>query len=143
MRIDGKDRGGLPLAASMSPGSHRLEVSAAGRIPFASDISVPEDRDLDLLLHLEGRRSRANRLVFYGLLGSAGAAAATGALFGLLALDDESAFAKDPTPALGARGERRAEISDVSFGLALGLAGGAVLWHFLTRPGASTARIVY
>lgn len=141
--IDGRASGQAPVTASVGPGTHRLEIAAPGRLPYAGDVSVPEDRDLELLVHLEPVRSRRDRLIVWSLGGAAGAAAVVGGVFGLLALQDQAAFRDDPSPELERRGEQRAETADVLFGTALVLGGGALLYHWLTTPDPSTARVVY
>lgn len=143
VRIDGQDGGGFPVTRRVSPGSHRVEISAPGRIPFARDIAIPEDRDLRLVVHLEPERSRRDRLIVWGLAGGSGVAAVVGAVYGALALRDQARFADDPNPMLERQGEDRAEKADVWFATAAVLGGGAALYYWLTSPGESTARVEY
>lgn len=143
VRLDGRPVAAPPVALEVSPGSHRLEVRAPGRLPFARDITVPPDRDLRLALHLEPVRSRRDQLVVWSLAGAAGGAALVGGIFGVLSLQDDEAFAKDPSPALQERGEGRAEMADAWFVTAAVLGGGAALYWFITTPRDSRAGVEY
>ena len=143
VRIDGKEDGPPPLRRQIGPGSHRLEVAAPGHFPLADDVTVPEDRDLTLLVHLEPVRSRRNKLVAAGLLGAAVVAAGVGGVYGIMSLRDQSSFESDPNPMLSDRGERRAERADLAFASSAVLAGSAVLFYWLTTPSKSNVEVVY
>ena len=143
VKIDGKLGGTPPLRRQIAPGSHRLEIDAPGHIPFQDDITVPEDRDLQLLVHLEAQRSRRNRIVTGVILGGAIMAAVTGGIYGLLSLQDQSDFDSDPDPTLRDEGETHAERADIAFATSAVLAGSAVLWWWLTTPEQSKVEVVY
>ena len=141
LEVDGNVVGALPVETALSPGEHRVSVAAAGHLPYAANIRVPDERDVRLLVTLERRRSRRSRTVAWSLVGAAGAAALLGSGYGLLALSDQSEFNDDKTDvALHERGERRAERSDWCFGAATVLGAGALVYYYLTRPDPSSAR---
>jgi hypothetical protein len=139
VRIDGKAAGRAPLERKAKAGTHRIEVAAPGRIPYAASITVAEERDTSLAIQLSPERTRSNRAVFWGLMGSAGVAGAAGAVYGLLALSDESEYGDSPTLSLADRGTSRARRADVLLGTAVVLAGAAILYHVVTRPAPARA----
>lgn len=141
VRLDGLPVGFAPTTAPVRPGNHRVRVTAHGRVTYEGELTIPDDRDLLLKVRLEPRRSRANRVVFWSLLGTAAAAGVIGSVYGLAALDDESGFSTDPSVAASARGEHRAESADLWFAIGGVLGGGALAWHFLTIPGDSTSEL--
>ncbi len=123
-------------------GTHRVEITAPGYLPFSSDIHLPEDRDLALDVDLARKRTRRQTLALWGLAGGAGLAATGGAVFGLLSHRDEQAYLEGPTPELRERGMSRARTADYMFGTAAVLAASAAIYYLATRPGKSRARIV-
>lgn len=139
VRIDDNDLGQTPIDHKLEAGQHRVFVRAPGRIPFADTIEIHQERDLRLLVHLSPTRSRANKTVFWGLLGTAAATAVAGSVFGLLALRDESDYDNVPTLSLADRGDSRARRADICFISAAVLAGGALAYHIITRPPSSRA----
>jgi hypothetical protein len=139
VRIDGVPAGRAPASRQIRPGPHRVEVAAAGHLPFVDDITVPDDRDLGLRVRLTPERTQRNRTVFWGLAGGAGAAATVGGIYGGLALSDQAAFKRDPSVPLRDRGDARARTADAWFGGAVVLGLGAAAWHVFTRPRPSSA----
>jgi len=137
--IDGEPAGQTPLTHKAKAGDHDLSVTAPGRVPFSGSIALQEDRDLALVVRLPPVRTRGNRAVFWSLIGGAGATATAGALYGLLALGDESDYGDTPTLDLADRGSSRARRADYLFATAAVLVGGAILYRILTRPSASRA----
>src|SRR5207244_3321752 len=65
--IDDRPVGVSPLRVKVEPGKVRLAVKADARIPFASEIVVPEDHDLRLLVDLPPKRTVRNRAVIWSL----------------------------------------------------------------------------
>lgn len=140
--IDGRARGRAPLEVALSPGTHRVRVTAAGWLPYADTIVVPEERDARLVVDLRQTRSSGNRIALWSLAGATGAATIAGSVFGTLALVDQRRFDDDPTnPNVHERGERRAETADALFVTAAVLAAGTVVYYLLTRPGRSRATL--
>ncbi len=137
VKLDDTALGQTPVTQELEAGQHHVSVSAPGRIPFADTIEIHQDRDLKLLVHLSPTRSRANKAVFWGLLGTATVAAAAGSVFGLLALRDESDYDNVPTLSLADQGNSRARRADICFVTAAVLAGGALAYRIMTRPPAS------
>jgi hypothetical protein len=143
VKIDGRDGGPAPLRRRIAPGSHHLVIEAPGRIPFSDDITVPEDRDLDLLVHLEAQRSRRSRIVTGVILGAAILAAVTGGVYGILSLRDDADFSDSPDPMLRDQGEMHAERADIAFTTSAVLTGSAILHWWLTSPSESRVEVVY
>jgi len=137
--VDGEALGQAPIAHKVEAGQHRVTVRAPGRIPFSDAIEVEQERDLALFVHLSPTRSRANKTIFWSLVGAAGATALAGSVFGLLALGDESQYGDSPTLSLADRGERRARSADILFGSAAALAASALIFRVVTRPTPSRA----
>jgi hypothetical protein len=138
--LDGVDIGAAPVERAETAGPHRLEVRAPGHLPFARDIEIRDDRDTRLFVELSPERTPTERRVLWGLWGGAGVAAAGAAVYGWLALRDQSDFDAMPSLDLAERGDERARRSDLLWGTAAALAGTAVLYHVVTRPEPSRAR---
>ncbi len=139
VEVDGRRAGTAPIETTLSPGKHEIDVRAPGHIPYASSITVPEDRDLRLQVRLERERSTWNQVTFWGLCGAAGIAAVTGATYGILALSDQSAFNDDRNNVdLYNRGRQRADRADVWLGTAIVIGAGAFAYRYFTRPGSSS-----
>lgn len=143
VKIDGRDRGAPPLRNQVGPGSHRLVIEAPGRLPYADDITIPEDRDLTLMVHLEAQRSRRSRIITGVMLGGAALAAVAGGVYGVMSLVDQSSFEDDPDPTLRDMGELHAERADIAFATSAVLAGSALLHWWLTSPDESRVEVVY
>lgn len=141
VRVDGVPVGTAPMTYALRPGTHRVHVAAPGRLPYAGELTIPDDRDVLLDVKLESRRSRTNRVVFWSLLGAAAGAVAIGAYYGMSALDMESDFESNPSVDASRRGEDRAETADVWLAIGGVLGGGALAWHIFTAPGRSSAEI--
>jgi hypothetical protein len=141
VRIDGHPRGSVPAEVSSMGGVYRVEVDAPGRIPYAGDIRLPEDRDVRVDVRLSATRSRRQKAVLWSLLGTAGVAAAAGTAYAVLAAQDQAAYDDMPSLDLADRGESRAFTADVLFGASLALAATTVVYWLVTRPERSHAEI--
>jgi len=140
--IDGADAVETPAAHELLAGQHHVEVRAPGYLPFVADIPVPDDADIELHVDLSPKRSKTEKVLLWGFVGSAGASAAGGTVFGLLARSDQDAYMSGPTPELLERGESRARTADVLWGTAAALSATAVVYYLVTRPKASKSKVV-
>ena len=141
VRLDGVPAGVTPLTLAVRPGAHTVLVEADRRVGYRGELTIADDRDLSLAVRLTPKRTRANRAVFWTLLGTAAASAVIGSYYGLSALDDQSSFDAMPSRDGSASGEDHAESADLWFAIGAVLGGSAVGWHFLTTPGASSADV--
>lgn len=141
VKLDGVAAGVTPLELAVRPGAHTILVEADRRVRYRGDLTIADDRDLAMRVRLAPKRSRANRAVFWTTLGTAAASLAIGSYYGLSALDDQSSFDAMPSREGSATGEDHAESADLWFAVGAAFAGGAVGWHFLTTPGASSADV--
>jgi hypothetical protein len=140
IRIDGEEKGALSTARKLLSGAHRVELYAPGHLPLVQDLRIPEDRDVRLRVHLEPLRTPRQRVVLWSLFGAACAAAATGGVYGALALTDSQEFNGGvPSVMLAEQGTSRAETADVMLGSALALGATAAIYYFATQPGSSHA----
>ncbi|MBI4508925.1 MAG: PEGA domain-containing protein [Deltaproteobacteria bacterium] len=139
--IDGKRVGRSPVDSRLLVGVHRVELQAAAHVPYIADIHVPDDADLWLRVHMEPHRSKAERMVFWSLVGASGVTAISGGVFGILALSDQERYNDLPTKMIHRQGEERAKIADTLWGTALALAATAAVYYFITEPSSSTALI--
>ena len=117
-------------------------MRSPGHLPYAGDVTVPDNRDLRLRVMLERSRTLQNKAIFGGLLGVAGAAAVVGGTFGFLALVDNSEYSRRPTVELHDRGHARAITSDVLLATSLAAAASAVIYYFVTAPKPSRVTIL-
>ena len=130
--------GAPPLRVKVEPGTRRVAIKADGRIPFASDIVVPEERDLRMLVNLTPTRTRRNRIVTWSLGGAAALTGLTGATFGVLSYLDQRQLEDDPSVPLSERGHERAVLADRLLLTAGIFVACAVTYYFVTSPRAST-----
>jgi PEGA domain len=151
-----------PVDAELSPGTHAIKLTAAGRLPtekevdvaFASSQTVTADLDVEppppappppppvavaqplpAAPPIVEPHSKLPAFVTGGL---AIAAAGVGTVFGVLALNDKTDFDKNPTTSTADNGDTHALIADMAFGVALTFGvTSAVL--FLTKDEQPTA----
>jgi len=154
VEVDGQAQmGATPLEVKLTPGTHKVKVSAEGFEPVEKDIEVkageekrtisfslpqtaeavaatlpppPAQQDQDANASAQPARSN---LPAYITLGVAGASAIVGTVFGVKALSNKSDFNDDPTADTADDAERNALISDMAFGVAvtLGVTGTVLL----------------
>lgn len=139
VQLDGAPLGPAPLEKKVSAGTHSIELSSAGFVPYRGELPMGDDGDVRLRVHLTPRRSRAQRLFFWTAQSLATSAATLGVVFGALALRDQSRFDAQPSVALRDEGRRWALGSDLSFiaSAAIGLAAG--VYYLVTWPRRSRA----
>jgi hypothetical protein len=138
-RLVGVSKVGAPsVRVKVEPGTRRVAIKADARIPFASDIVVPEERDLRLLVNLTPTRTRRNRIVTLSIGGAAALTGLAGATFGLLSYADQRQLDDDPSVPLSERGHDRAVLADRFLLSAAILTACAVTFHYVTAPRAST-----
>jgi hypothetical protein len=132
--LDGSAAGTLPFDRLVPAGVHHLEMSAPGRQAWSGDLSVPDNRDLRLRVHLEPTRTRTQRIVFWTLQAAASALAAGGVVFGSLSLADSADYNAHPSAATAQLGTDRAHTADILFGASavLGLTG--AIYYLATWP---------
>ncbi|MFW5740238.1 MAG: PEGA domain-containing protein [Myxococcota bacterium] len=157
VEVDGEAQmGATPLELKLTPGTHRIKVSAAGFESIEKEVEVkPGEEMKDLSFSLpqsadavaatpppvaapppteappgadQGVQERSN-LPAYITLGVAGASAVVGTVFGVKALKEKSDFNDFPTTDRADDTERFALISDMAFGVAvtLGVTGTVLL----------------
>jgi hypothetical protein len=137
--LDGVTLGTAPVQRRVTTGPHRLEVISAGRVPFAGELPSGDDGDLRLRVHLTARRTRGERALFWTLESVASAGAATGLVFGILNLRDQSAFNAQPSVALHDEGHSYAVACDASFIASAVVGVGAAIYYLVTWPRSSRA----
>jgi hypothetical protein len=137
--IDGTPLGRLPLERKIPAGTHRIEVSSPGRQTLNSEVQVPTDRDLALAVKLEPTRTRTQRAVFWTIEGVATALAASGVVFGSLALYNQSQYDTLATRELADTGRSHAITADALFvaSAVVGIVG--AIYYGVTRPKHSRA----
>src|SRR5262245_1606314 len=86
-------------------GGYRLEADAPGRVPFAGDVSIPNDRGAILDIQLTPKRSLLQKAVLLGLAGVAAGALVAGSVYGSMALDAQREFDRMPSVGVADRGE--------------------------------------
>lgn len=149
--VDGTVRGTVPLAApvTLPAGSHSVEVTAPGYLPFRRSADLPAGRTATVRIDEMLEPSHTARWVSFGV---AGAAVASGSIFGLLALSKQSDYddmAKragttrvDPSlQSLKDDGERFSLISDVSFGVGIAAVAAGIYFWRTEGSGSSTGNI--
>lgn len=115
-------------AVNMPPKPEIPELSAERSTDVqASDGQVGQNFDAEREPTKRKRPMAPSRLTVWLLAGLSGAAAITGGVFGLTALDEEERFAAHPDPEFADRGAARAVAADVSFAVAGAAAIGALL----------------
>lgn len=147
LEVDGViQEGESPFTLRLPAGTHQLRVSATEHEPLEETIEVKpaEDRELTLAPRALPKPAAApkeveldaappppppSKMPAYVTIGVAGAAAITGAIFGIQALNAKSTFDKSPTVAHADDVERSALIADMAFGIAftLGITGVVLL----------------
>jgi hypothetical protein len=137
--IDGDRIGAIPLERRIAAGAHHVEVTAPGRQTRAGEIKIPDDRDLTLKVHLEPKRTRTQKIVFWTLQGVASGLAVAGLTFGSLALSDLSSYNSHPEASTRHTGENHALTCDIVFATsaAIGIIG--AIYYFATWPRHSRA----
>jgi hypothetical protein len=132
--IDGEFAGVTPiLAQGMPPGAYSVTVRGEDWNPYRTAVEVSSNEETEVTARMEPidarvvlnpNRNRTNAGT--GLMAAAGAVIAGGAVLGVLALNESSAYNDDPSnPDRGTHrnaARRNALIADVSFGV-----GGALL----------------
>ncbi len=153
VEVDGQAQmGATPLEVKLTPGTHKVKVSAEGFEPLEKDIEVkageekrtvsfsltqtaeavatlsPPPAQQDQGANPPVQPARSN-LPAYITLGVAGASAIVGTVFGVKALSNKSDFNDNPTTESADDAERNALISDMAFGVAvtLGVTGTVLL----------------
>lgn len=135
-----------PLTLRLPSGKHALKATAKDFEPTELELEVKpaEQREVALTLKAVTKPAPApqpasateappvvepNPMPAYITLGVAGAAAITGAIFGIQALSAKSTFDKSPTVAHADDVERSALVADMAFGIAftLGITGVVLL----------------
>ena len=151
--VDGAPAAG-PL--SLKAGDHKVEVKAEGYEPHAESRSLKPNEKAELAVSLKALPStvllapapvaavtpvtpvapppaiapKRSNVPAFVTLGIAGAGAALGTTFGILALQGSSDFNANPTEDNAQKAERNALIADMSFGVALtfGITGAVLLF---------------
>ncbi|HNZ25189.1 MAG TPA: PEGA domain-containing protein [Polyangiaceae bacterium] len=145
VQVDGQPQmGATPLDLNLTPGTHKVRVSADGFEPAEKDVEVtvggakftvsftlnpvagpvaeptppPPATSTAATVSTSGNKSN---LPAYITLGVAGASAIVGTIFGIKALSNKSDFNDTPTTELADDAERNALISDMTFGVAITL----------------------
>lgn len=140
--IDGEPAGVTPiLAQGMSPGTYSITVRGEGWRTFRTAVEITSNEEAEVIARMEpldervvlnpnrGRMNAGTGLVIGG-----GALIATGAVFGILAMNESSAYNDDPAnPDRGTHrsaARRNAAIADASIGVggALFLTGAILRW---------------
>jgi len=148
LEVDGVIQEGQgPFTLRLPTGEHTLRVNAAGYEPFEQSLAVKPAEQRELALELTPVPAPSatapkevefeaappppppSKLPAYITIGVAGAAAITGTVFGIQALNAKSTFDKSPTVANADDVERSALIADMAFGIAftLGITGVVLL----------------
>ena len=146
--VDGvAQAGSTPIEIKLSPGRHKIRVTAAGHAgvtkevdvepgaPKTVDVSLPREESVAMApvpppgmpaappaKPIEGAPERRSNVVGYILLGVAGAGVVVGSVFGIQALGDKSDFnGGEKTNEKADSVEKNALIADMAFGAALTL----------------------
>jgi hypothetical protein len=141
--VDGKTLATTPVAepVEVAPGAHTVEVRAPGYRPYRGRGTFAADRQATL--RLTRLRPESHRFTYVAAASTTGALA-LGAVFSLLAMHRQDAYATragrpgvtadDPTlSSMKSRGEDFALAADLGFGLAI--AGAAVTTYLFVREG--------
>ena len=160
--VDGQESGTTPLASAIpvTPGSHELRVEKEGFSPFMLRVSVEAGRRVETdvpLVAIEGptpppapaapapaRTGGSGRVLPWVITGVAGVAIVAGTVFGVLALgesdaaNDEKAGDLDLYDEASSSAESWALLADISFGVGVAAAVGALVLFLTTGPGEST-----
>lgn len=156
VEVDGEAQmGATPLEIKLTPGTHKVKVSAPGYESIEREVEVKAGESMDPMSFTlakseetaappppppvapppeqppaadTGTGERSN-LPAYITLGVAGASAVVGTIFGIKALGDKSDFDDNPTSDKADDAERNALVSDMAFGVAvtLGVTGTVLL----------------
>jgi hypothetical protein len=152
----------FPLVLKLTPGKHRVSVTAPGYLPKDVDLDVKGGDKLKQQVELVKEPAPApaalppppppapapappppeprSMVPAYVTLGIAGAAAVVGTIFGVQALSAKSDFDKTPNTDKADDTERNALIADMAFGVAITLGvTGVVLLTSDDDPPASSA----
>lgn len=129
----GRRLGTTPVDRELPVGAVAVEVATRSRIPYASSIRVPADRDIVVDVELARPRSRFETWLFWGMVGAAGAAAIGAGTYGVMALSDESDFEDRPSVDGADSGESHARRSDILWGTSVAFAAAAAVTWFATR----------
>ncbi len=138
--------GATPIEIKLTPGKHKVKVSATGFDSVEKEIEVKpgeEPKNMSFSLPQTAEAVAAtfpppaattpppqtseieggdkSNLPAYITLGVAGASAVVGTVFGFKALRDKSRFNEKPTVTKADRAERNSLIADMSFGVAITL----------------------
>lgn len=140
--IDGEVAGFTPiLAQGMPPGTYSVTVRGEGWHPYRTAVEVYSNQEAEVIARMEPidervalnpNRGRSNAGT--GLIIAGGTLLAGGAVFGILALNDSSAYNDDPSnPNRGTHrsaARRNAAIADASIGVGgvLFLTGAVMRW---------------
>lgn len=148
LEVDGAPQTGQsPFSLRLAAGKHHVRATAVDYEPAEADFEVgpAEQRELSLapkalpkpvappveapLAEPLPAPPPPSKMPAYITIGVAGAAAITGAIFGIQALSAKSAFDKEPTVGHADDVERNALIADMAFGVAftLGITGVVLL----------------
>lgn len=158
--------GATPLDADLSPGHHRVKLTAQGRLPAEKAIDLALGTTQTVSADLEAEPPPApppvpvvaavpapapmpvappppeprSKLPAFITGGLAVAAAAVGTVFGVMALNDKSNFDKNPTTATADDGDTHSLIADMAFGIAITFGvTSAVLFLTKDEPPAATS----
>lgn len=119
----------------LTPGSHRVELHAPGRVSWRGEVNVPAGLTRTLTPHLAETRG-LSPVWFIATASATGVFAITAAVFGALTLSTSDEFhtltREDPRAQdLADRGTVFRTVTNVSLGLAVaaGIASGVVLWQ--------------
>jgi len=151
VEVDGvAQMGTTPMEVKLTPGTHKVKVSAPGYEPMEKTVEVKAGETApDLAFALtqaaapppvvapppaapppatstppttdQGPQQPRSNLPAYITLGAAGAGLIVGGLFGIKALGDKSDFNDNPTSDNADKAERDALIADMAFGVAITL----------------------
>lgn len=144
--VDGTPQmGETPMILKLSPGTHKIVVSAAGFETKEIDIEVKGGEKLDQKIELVAKPApppepapvaepppapaeppppppeKRSKVPAYVTLGIASAGAIVGTIFGIKALNSKSDFDSNPTGSTADETERNALIADMAFGVAITL----------------------
>lgn len=160
--VDGVAQPGeSPMTLKLSPGKHRITVSAKGFQPKDIDLDVKGGDKLSQTVTLvkeepppvvaaavvapppdqapPPKKEERSMVPAYVTLGIAGAGAIVGTIFGIQALNAKNDFNKTPTTELADKAERDALICDMAFGVAITLGvTGVVLLTSDDEPAAAS-----
>jgi hypothetical protein len=163
--IDGKAQSGVtPVDVDLPPGPHDIKLTEAGRLPDSKSVDVAFASTQTVTSDLAPEPPPAPapvvvvapppppppgppppteaRSVIPAFItgGLAVAAVGVGTVFGVLALNDKSAFDKTPTTSIADNGDTHSLIADMAFGVAITFGvTSAVLFLTQDEPASTTA----